>query len=104
MVVCTDKGVVEGLDAVTGKTMWRMELPKNRHAYSASPVIVDGRVIVVREAGVASILPWPGAATDAGVTVLGGGSVEEMTVATPVCVDGQMFLRTHDSLWCIGAK
>ena len=49
MVVCTDKGVVEGLDAVTGKTMWRMELPKNRHAYSASPVIVDGRVIVVRE-------------------------------------------------------
>jgi len=104
MVVCTDKGVVEGLDAVTGKTMWRMELPKNRHAYSSSPVIVDGRVIVVREDGVASILPWPGAATDAGVAVLGGGSVEEMTVATPVCVDGRMFLRTHDSLWCIGAK
>ena len=104
MVVCTDKGVVEGLDAVTGKTVWRMELPKNRHAYSASPVIVDGRVIVVREDGVASILPWPGAATDAGVAVLGGGSVEEMTVATPVCVDGRMFLRTHDSLWCIGAK
>lgn len=104
MVVCTDKGVVEGLDAVTGKTVWRMELPRNRHAYSASPVIVDGRVIVVREDGVASILPWPGAATDAGVAVLGGGSVEEMTVATPVCVDGRMFLRTHDSLWCIGAQ
>jgi hypothetical protein len=25
-------------------------------------------------------------------------------VATPVCVDGRMFLRTHDSLWCIGTK
>jgi len=23
-------------------------------------------------------------------------------VATPVCVDGRIFLRTHDSLWCIG--
>jgi hypothetical protein len=22
-------------------------------------------------------------------------------VATPVCVDGEIFLRTHDSLWCI---
>jgi len=22
-------------------------------------------------------------------------------VATPVCVDGRIFLRTHDSLWCI---
>jgi hypothetical protein len=30
--------------------------------------------------------------------------VEEMTVATPVCVDGRMLLRTHDSLWCIGAE
>jgi outer membrane protein assembly factor BamB len=103
IVVCTDKGVVEGLDAATGKTAWRKELPKNRNAYSASPVIVDGRVILVREDGQASVLPWPGAA-DAEVDVLGGGSVEEMTVATPVCVDGRMFLRTHDSLWCIGAK
>jgi hypothetical protein len=66
-------------------------------------VIVDGRVILVREDGQASVLPLPGAA-DAEMAVLGGGSVEEMTVATPVCVDGRMFLRTHDSLWCIGAK
>jgi outer membrane protein assembly factor BamB len=102
IVVCTDKGIVEGLDAATGKTAWRKELPKNRNAYSASPVIVDGRVVVVREDGAASVLAWP--AADGEVAVLGGGSVEEMTVATPVCVDGRMFLRTHDSLWCIGAK
>lgn len=104
LVVCTDKGVVEGLDAASGKTAWRKELPKNRNAYTASPVIVDGRVIVVREDGAASVMAWPGAAADAEVAVLGGGSLEEMTVATPVCVDGRMLLRTHDSLWCIGAK
>lgn len=104
IVVCTDKGVVEGLDAATGKTVWRKELAKNRNAYSASPVIVDGRVIVVREDGEASVLAWPGADAAGDVAVLGGGGVEEMTVATPVCVDGRMFLRTHDSLWCIGAK
>jgi len=27
-----------------------------------------------------------------------------MTVATPVCVDGRIYLRTHDSLWCLGKK
>jgi outer membrane protein assembly factor BamB len=102
IVVCTDKGIVEGLDAATGKTAWRKELPKNRNAYSASPVIVDGRVVVVREDGAASVLAWP--ETDGEVALLGGGSVEEMTVATPVCVDGRIFLRTHDSLWCIGDK
>ena len=118
IVVCGDKGIVEGLDAATGATIWRKELPKNRSAYSASPVLVDGLVIVVREDGEASVLGWPGAAGNRGdgerravltdhepvPEVVGGGSVEEMTVATPVCVDGRMFLRTHDSLFCIGEK
>lgn len=104
IVICTDKGVVEGLDAATGATAWRKELPKTRNAYSASPVVVDGRVIVVREDGAASVLQWPEASAPGEVAVVGGGSVEEMTVATPVCVDGRMFLRTHDSLWCIGAE
>lgn len=104
IVVCTDKGVVEGLDAATGQTLWRKELPKNRHAYSASPIVVDGRVIVVREDGEASVLVCPGSAEGEEVAVLGGGSLAEMTVATPVCVDGRIYLRTHDSLWCIGAK
>ena len=77
-----------------------------RSAYSASPVIVDGRVIVVREDGASSVLAWP-AATEAGqpaFATLGTGGVEEMTVATPVCVDGRILLRTHDSLWCLGEK
>ncbi|MGI9178696.1 MAG: PQQ-binding-like beta-propeller repeat protein [Pirellulales bacterium] len=104
IVVCSDKGLVEGLNAATGTTAWRKDLPKNRNAYSASPVIVDGRVIVVREDGVASVLECPGDTAAGEVTVLGGGSLDEMTVATPVCVDGRILLRTHDSLWCIGAK
>jgi hypothetical protein len=74
-------------------------------------VLVDGRVLVVREDGAASVLGWPepgagekSADNERIPEVVGGGSVEEMTVATPVCVDGRMFLRTHDSLWCIGEK
>jgi outer membrane protein assembly factor BamB len=106
IVVCTDKGRVECVDAATGKTLTKTELPKNRHAYSASPVIVDGRVIVTREDGESSVLAWP-VATAAGAEafpILGQGAVDEMTVATPVCVDGRIFLRTHDSLWCLGEK
>ena len=38
------------------------------------------------------------------LTILGEGMLEEMTVATPVCVDGEIFLRTHDSLWCIQSQ
>ena len=103
LVVCTDRGVVEGLDAASGRTAWRRELERNRHAYSASPVVVDGRVIVTREDGRSTVLAWPGpGAADA--ALVGEGSVDEMVVATPVCVDGRIFLRTHDSLWCIGEQ
>jgi outer membrane protein assembly factor BamB len=114
IVVCTDKGRVECVDAATGKTLTKAELPKNRNAYSASPVIVDGRVIVTREDGESSVLAWPvqsnpQAAAEINdelneLKVLGKGVVDEMTVATPVCVDGRIFLRTHDSLWCLGDK
>lgn len=97
--VCTDKGRVECLEAASGKTLWQDELPKNRHAYSSSPVLVDGRLVVTREDGHATTLT-AGDAFD----VLGEGDVGEMTVATPVFVDGAIFLRTHDALWCLGTK
>jgi outer membrane protein assembly factor BamB len=108
--VCTDKGRLECLDAATGKTLVKTELPKNRNAYSASPVIIADRVIVTREDGESSVLAWPAhTATEIKDDlkewkVLGQGVVDEMTVATPVCVDGRIFLRTHDSLWCLGEK
>ena len=101
IAVCTDKGEVECLDATSGKTLWRHALPKHRHAYSASPVIADGRVLLTREDGHTTVLSWPAAA--ASPEVLGEGDVAETTVATPVCIDGRILLRTHDALWCLGA-
>ena len=102
LVVCTDKGKVACLAIATGETLWEEELPKNRNAYSSSPVIVDGRVIVTREDGASWVLALP--AAGAAPEVVGQGAVEEMTVATPVCLDGRIYLRTHDSLWCIGDR
>ena len=100
LVVCTDQGKVACLDAPTGNTLWDGELAKNRHAYSASPVLVDGKILVTREDGQSALLTGPAAGAGR-FEVVGEGSVGEMTVATPVCVDREIFLRTHDSLWCI---
>jgi len=102
VVVCTDKGRVECLDAASGKTLWEEELPKNRNAYSSSPVIADGRVILTREDGASWVLALP--AAGAAPELAGEATLDEMTVATPVCLDGRIYLRTHDSLWCIGGR
>jgi len=102
VVICSDKGRVVCLDATTGETLWEDESPKNRNPYSSSPVIVDGHVILTREDGESRVLRLP----DAGARpeLVGEGGVEEMTVATPVCLDGRIYLRTHDALWCIGHR
>ena len=105
LVVCGDKGDVSCLDAATGETLVHRTLPANRNAYTASPVIVDGKLILTREDGHSTILAWPPPHDPhAEWPALGGGDVGELTVATPVCVDGRIFVRTHDSLWCIGAR
>jgi outer membrane protein assembly factor BamB len=102
IVVCTDKGKVACLEAATGNTLWQEELPKNRNAYSSSPVIADGRVILTREDGTSWVLSLPAAGADP--ELAGEAALGEMTVATPVCVDGRIYLRTHDALWCIGRR
>ena len=81
----------------------KKDLPKNRNAYSASPIIVDQKVIVTREDGSSWILAFPKTPDETALfTDLGSGNIEEMTVATPVCVGGRILVRTHDALWCIG--
>lgn len=81
----------------------RPNCPRIGTPTAASPVIVDGRIIVTREDGESSVLVWPAASAET-FTLLGQGMVDEMTVATPVCVDGRILVRTHDSLWCLGDK
>jgi outer membrane protein assembly factor BamB len=102
VVFCTDKGLVVGLAADTGITRWQKELPKNRNTFSSSPVLVAGGVIVTREDGSSWVLGLPKDGEEP--QIIGQGTLEEMTVATPVCVDSRIFMRTHDALWCIGTR
>ena len=103
VMICGDKGLMSCLDLKTGETIWEDSLPKNRNKFSSSPIIVDDHVLLTREDGHSWCLAWPGEKGES-LTVLGEGMVDEMTVATPVCLDGEIFLRTHDSLWCIQPK
>ena len=100
VMICGDKGMMSCLDLKTGQTLWEDSLPKNRNRYSSSPIIVDDHVLLTREDGHSWSIAWPGEKGDS-FTILGEGTVDEMTVATPVCLDGEIFLRTHDALWCI---
>ncbi len=96
--VCTDKGDIACLDAVSGKTIWKGQVERNRNAYSSSPILAGGNLYLTREDGKTFVI----SAGDE-FKVIGENALnDEFTVATPVFVDGQILIRTLDNLYCIG--
>ncbi len=98
LYVCSDKGELSCVEIQTGKVLWSGLTEKNRHAFSSSPVVAGGKVYVTREDGKTFVLEQGNA-----FKVLAANELEgELVVATPVCVDGRILIRTAERLYCIG--
>lgn len=91
-----DSGKAACFEADTGKVVWEAKLDGK---FSSSPVLAGGHIYVVSEKGVMFVFK-PGrrfvleAAND-----LGDGGF-----ATPVLLDGRIYLRTQQSLYCLGRR
>lgn len=96
--VVNDKGLAWCLDAQTGAVRYGPQRLKPG-AYSASPVLADGRIYVTNEDGLTSVFK-------AGPTfeMLAENPLDDYTLASPAISDGQIFLRTAGRLWAIGAR
>ncbi|MEI7700221.1 MAG: PQQ-binding-like beta-propeller repeat protein [Planctomycetia bacterium] len=103
--ICRDngenRGVVDCLDLLTGKTIWSGQLPKNRHTFRASPVVADGHVYLTRQDGTVFVVEAGG---ETFKLITENTIADEHTVATPVFVDGTILLRTESHLYLIGSK
>ena len=97
MYVLRDKHELVCVSTETGKTIWKGTLEKHRSAFSASPVVADGKVYMTREDGKTFVV-----ADGDEFKMLGSSELKEQTVATPVLVDGRIYLRTYENLYCIG--
>jgi hypothetical protein len=93
--VLGDSGVMNCLEAETGKVVYqgqRIELG----TYSASPLLADGKIYCTSEDGATTVVK-AGPAFE----VLGVNKLESHTLASPVAVDNQIFIRTADYLYSI---
>ena len=93
----TDKGDVTCYDIKTGEPIWSGMPEKNRGAFSASPIVADGKVYITREDGKTFVL-----AQGAEFKVLAANELDGFVVATPVFTDGRILIRTDSHLYCIG--
>ena len=90
-------GVVFCDDIRTGQTIWKDRLPGAGKSWG-SFLLSGDRIYTLSQAGDSVVFK----ASPDGLEVLARSDLDEETNSSPVASDGELFLRTHEALWCIG--
>ncbi len=96
LLMVADSGIASCFEARTGKRHWMERLPGG---HSPSPVSADGLVYFVSDRGVATVIR-----PSETFAVIAKNELGEPVSASPAISQGQIFLRTHQNLYCIGSK
>ena len=96
LLMVADSGIASCFEARTGKRHWMERLPGG---HSPSPVSADGLVYFVSDRGVTTIIR-----PSETFAVIAKNEIAEPVSASPAISQGQIFLRTHQHLYCIGSK
>jgi len=91
-----DRGLVTCLDAKTGTLIWGPETT-TEGIVSASPILVDGKLYIINENAVTSIVSVGQEFKLLATNELDGS----YTLASPAVSDSQLFIRTSTHLYCI---
>ncbi|MHC4991395.1 MAG: outer membrane protein assembly factor BamB family protein [Planctomycetota bacterium] len=97
LYVVTDRGQMSCFDAVTGEAHYlEQRLPRGTQM-KASPVLADGRLYLPTESGDVHVVS---AGTELQVLTT-NHLTDQFFVASPVIVDGEIYLRSRERLYCI---
>lgn len=94
LFVVNDAGIAMCLNAKTGAPAWVQRLPG---AYSASPVLADGRIYFLNEEGLATVI-----APSTEFRVLATNRIDGATLASMAVSGGAFFIRSDKNLYRIG--
>ena len=93
--VVNDRGIASALDPATGELVYdRQRLEPG--TYSSSPLLADGKIYATNEDG-ATVVYTVGREFE----ILAVNKLDEYTLASPVAVDNQIFIRTMEHVYCI---
>ena len=95
LFVVNDRGILNVLDAKTGELVTeRLRLEPG--TYSSSPLLADGKVYATSEEGTTTVVD-----VENGYKILAINRLDSHTLASPIAVGNQIFIRTADFLYCI---
>ena len=91
-------GLLTQLDPESGAALGKERLEHGVDAYYAAPVAADGKVYLLSQSGMLSVV-----AAQKGLKELHTAQFGEPCYATPALEDGRIYLRTATKLYCFGA-
>ena len=94
--MATERGIASAVDAETGETLWKTRLGG---AFSASPIVADGKIYLTQETGKVFVIE-----SSRQYKLISENDIGERTLASPAVSNGAIFLRTDDRLWAIGSR
>ena len=92
-------GIFTSLNPETGEVYKQARLTGALGSYWSSPVAADGRIFVVSEEGKVVVLR-----AGAEWEILAVNNLDEDTFATPAILDGRIYIRTRQALYCFARK
>lgn len=94
----SDNGLLSCLNATTGAVLYQQRLP-NPYNFKASPVGANGKLYLSTEEGDVLVMKMG----DQFEVVTINRMPDEVFIASPAIVDGNLYLRSQRSLFCIRA-
>ena len=89
------QGIVQCLDLATADVVWEKRLGGD--TWSSLILTADERLYMLNQEGTTFVLR-----ASPKYELLATNKLDEMTNSTTVISDGQIIIRTHEHLWCIG--
>ncbi|MFN0127170.1 MAG: PQQ-binding-like beta-propeller repeat protein [Verrucomicrobiales bacterium] len=95
--ILNDPGIAECFELETGKLIWeeRLRGPSAKGDNWSSMVLADGKLYAINQGGDAFVLK-----ASPNFKMLAVNSLGEATIASMAASNGELFIRTHEALWC----
>lgn len=98
LYLVNDRGIAWCLEVDTGAVQWGPERVADG-TYSASPILVDGRIYAINESGVTTVLR-----AGPKFEVLAENDLDAYTLSSPAVADETLFLRTDEFLYALSRR
>ena len=97
LYMVNDGGIVTSLRPDTGEVIKQGRLKGAIDRYYSSPVAADGKIYMASEKGKVAVLK-----PDGNLEPVVVNDLQDDIYATPALVDGRIYLRTRNTLYCFG--